>query len=281
MRATQPPMVVCKMEAQLEYTHCIHVFALLAPICVLNRCSLTKCLHWGSARKFLRVTLLVGKVLQYSRFTSLSWPRLLQARVHRGRPEQGGVEVLPLVRRLRRRLHPGRDQVQVREARLPQGGQPQPLPLPLGEGGLPDAVAHLGRAIRRPEYLRASDQKFCNALTRLLNLKVSSGLQICNFVKLVPGYLLPDDKMGNVKLIGRVTCPEDNKVGDARSSQQVWSGVHFRSTSIAIAGSEVLRPRGPPGGGQARPPGLRVPARRRQRAQPTARTSGMICGCLS
>ncbi len=43
---TQPPMVICKMEAQLEYTYnrtrCIHIFACLVPICMLNWCLLTK-----------------------------------------------------------------------------------------------------------------------------------------------------------------------------------------------------------------------------------------------
>ncbi len=53
----QPPTVVCKMEAQLEHTHthCIHVFARLAPIFMLSRCLLTKFLHRNSVGSLLRL----------------------------------------------------------------------------------------------------------------------------------------------------------------------------------------------------------------------------------
>ncbi len=54
-RTPQPPTVVCKMEAQLEYvgTHCIRVFARLAPICMLSRRLLTKFLHRRSSVEIL------------------------------------------------------------------------------------------------------------------------------------------------------------------------------------------------------------------------------------
>ncbi len=42
-----PPTVVCKMEAQLEYVHiACTFFARLAPIFMLSRCLLTKFLHY-------------------------------------------------------------------------------------------------------------------------------------------------------------------------------------------------------------------------------------------
>ncbi len=54
------------MEAQLEYvcTHCIHVFARLAPICMLSRCLLTKFLHRRSVRSLLRVRCWLGVFLR-------------------------------------------------------------------------------------------------------------------------------------------------------------------------------------------------------------------------
>ena len=47
---TQPPKVMCKIEAQLDYvpTHCTHVFARLALTCMLSRCFLTKFQHRSS-----------------------------------------------------------------------------------------------------------------------------------------------------------------------------------------------------------------------------------------
>ncbi len=56
-QCTQPPKMVCKVEAQLEYTYtrCMRVFARLAPICVLSRCLVTKFLHRSSLGSLLRV----------------------------------------------------------------------------------------------------------------------------------------------------------------------------------------------------------------------------------
>ena len=50
-------MVACKMEAQLEntHTHCIHFFACLAPICMVNKISASELI-----RKFIKSALLVG-----------------------------------------------------------------------------------------------------------------------------------------------------------------------------------------------------------------------------
>ncbi len=44
------------------YTHFIHVFARLAPICMLSRCLSTKFLHRNSCRKFIKSALVVGWV---------------------------------------------------------------------------------------------------------------------------------------------------------------------------------------------------------------------------
>ena len=41
--------------------HCIHVFARLAPICMLSRCLLTKFLHWSSVGGLLRVRCWLGR----------------------------------------------------------------------------------------------------------------------------------------------------------------------------------------------------------------------------
>ncbi len=63
----QPPTVVCKMEAQSEYyvhARCMHIFARLAPICVLSRCLLTKFLRTLEiSREFIQSALLVGCAL--------------------------------------------------------------------------------------------------------------------------------------------------------------------------------------------------------------------------
>ena len=59
----QPPMVVCKMEAQSEYiyTCCTHVFARLALICTLSQWLSTKFLHRSSGGSLLRVRCWLGK----------------------------------------------------------------------------------------------------------------------------------------------------------------------------------------------------------------------------
>ncbi len=41
--------------------HCTHVFARLAPICMLSWCLLTKFLHWSSVRSLLRVRCWLGR----------------------------------------------------------------------------------------------------------------------------------------------------------------------------------------------------------------------------
>ncbi len=56
---TQPPTVVCKMEAHLEYI--ATVLAYLAPICTLSRC-LLKISALELSRKFIKVALLVGYI---------------------------------------------------------------------------------------------------------------------------------------------------------------------------------------------------------------------------
>ncbi len=58
----QPPTVVCKMEAQLEYIHiaCMHVFACLALICMLSQWLLTKISASEFRQKFIKSALLVG-----------------------------------------------------------------------------------------------------------------------------------------------------------------------------------------------------------------------------
>ena len=66
---TQPPKVVCKMEAQLECctycictrTHCLHVFAHFALICMLSQSLLTKFLHRSSVRSLLRMRCWLGR----------------------------------------------------------------------------------------------------------------------------------------------------------------------------------------------------------------------------
>ena len=73
---TQPPTVVCKMEAQLEHvTSCMHVFffARLAPICMLIRCLLTKFLHRSSADSLLRVRYWLGSIIAPKWLLSLAW----------------------------------------------------------------------------------------------------------------------------------------------------------------------------------------------------------------
>ncbi len=57
----QPPTVVCKMEAQLEYTQCIvHVFARLAPICNAQPVLINKISAVELSLKFIKSALLVG-----------------------------------------------------------------------------------------------------------------------------------------------------------------------------------------------------------------------------
>ncbi len=49
------------MEVQLEYsTRCVHVFARLAPTCMLGRCLLEKFLHRSSVESLLRVPCWLG-----------------------------------------------------------------------------------------------------------------------------------------------------------------------------------------------------------------------------
>ena len=58
---TQPPTVVCRMGTQSEYaTHCTHLFARLAPICMLGRCLVRKFLHRSSVGSLLRVPCWLG-----------------------------------------------------------------------------------------------------------------------------------------------------------------------------------------------------------------------------
>ncbi len=62
---SQPPTVVCKMEAQLKYTYTRRYtlfthFARLAPICMLSRCLFSKILHWSSVGSLLRVRCWLG-----------------------------------------------------------------------------------------------------------------------------------------------------------------------------------------------------------------------------
>ncbi len=65
---TQPPTVVCKMEAQYLGTHCIHVLARLRPICIPSRCFLTF-LHWSSVGSLLRCV--VGWVVHVVQWNAL------------------------------------------------------------------------------------------------------------------------------------------------------------------------------------------------------------------
>ncbi len=75
-----PPMpnhstVVCKMEARLEYnTHCIHVFACLAPIRKFSRCLLTKFLHLSSVGRLLRVRCWLGVCVDREIYSSTVHP---------------------------------------------------------------------------------------------------------------------------------------------------------------------------------------------------------------
>ncbi len=58
---TQPPTVICKMEAQLENAHISYTFfARLAPSCMLSRCLFTKISASELSRKFIKSALLVG-----------------------------------------------------------------------------------------------------------------------------------------------------------------------------------------------------------------------------
>ncbi len=68
-RGTQPPTVVCKMEAESEYVQHIscRFFARLAPICTLSRCLLTKFSASELRRKFIKSALLVGKAVFLSK----------------------------------------------------------------------------------------------------------------------------------------------------------------------------------------------------------------------
>ncbi len=60
---TQPPTVVCKVEAQLEYTRiACTFFACLALTCMLSQCLLNKISASELSRKFIRDALLVGQV---------------------------------------------------------------------------------------------------------------------------------------------------------------------------------------------------------------------------
>ncbi len=65
---TQPPTVVCKLEAQLEYirTHFTHVFARLVLICMLSGCLLAKVSASEISRNFIRSVLSVGCSLVYT-----------------------------------------------------------------------------------------------------------------------------------------------------------------------------------------------------------------------
>ncbi len=56
--------VVCKNGSSVGiYTHCIHIFARLVPICVLSRCLSTEVSASELTRKFIKSVLLVGCVL--------------------------------------------------------------------------------------------------------------------------------------------------------------------------------------------------------------------------
>ncbi len=58
---TQPAMVVCKNGSSVgTRTRCTHVFARLAPICMLSRCLSTKISAAELSRKFIQCALLVG-----------------------------------------------------------------------------------------------------------------------------------------------------------------------------------------------------------------------------
>ncbi len=59
---TQPPTLVCKMEAQLEYTHLSYIRFLHVwrRIIMLSRRLLAKFPHWSSARSLLRVHCWLG-----------------------------------------------------------------------------------------------------------------------------------------------------------------------------------------------------------------------------
>ena len=60
--SAQPPMVICKMEAQLEYLRIAYqVFTGLAPTCMLSRCFVAKFLHRSSGGSLLRVCCWLGK----------------------------------------------------------------------------------------------------------------------------------------------------------------------------------------------------------------------------
>ena len=62
----QPPTVVCKMEAPLEYMYCNYTLhTRLAPICMLSRCLLAKFLHQSSVRSLFKSALLVGSCHLY------------------------------------------------------------------------------------------------------------------------------------------------------------------------------------------------------------------------
>ncbi len=64
---TRPPMVVCKMEAQLKYMHIAYTFfARLVPICMLSRCLLAIFLHQSSVRSLLSALLVRKYYNQYT-----------------------------------------------------------------------------------------------------------------------------------------------------------------------------------------------------------------------
>ena len=75
-RHSQPPTVICKMEAQLD-THFIHIFACLTSNWMLSGCLLTKFLHQSSVRSLFKSALLVGLVcFSFSTLTYFALPNL-------------------------------------------------------------------------------------------------------------------------------------------------------------------------------------------------------------
>ena len=63
-KVTQPPTVACKNGSSVGiHTHCIHIFARLAQICMPSRWLLTKFMHWTSVGSLLRVRCWLGQWL--------------------------------------------------------------------------------------------------------------------------------------------------------------------------------------------------------------------------
>ena len=97
--SSQPPMVVCKMEAQSEHARVAYTFfARLEPTCMLGRCLLTKLSASELRRKFIKSALLVGSFFQSHPNPGWipSWQKFLKAsRQNRRKREECLLLLIP------------------------------------------------------------------------------------------------------------------------------------------------------------------------------------------